>query len=112
MPSTDRRRAAWSELTRSQGRCAGQLCSPRSPLFVFAVRGVLLPPPIFRVAPEKRYLCVERFSSCIFHDMPIPRTRFFGTCGPNTTLKFQIENLKIARGIADMLFSPFFVENT
>ena len=37
--------------------------------------------------------------------------QFFGTCGPNT-LKFQIENLKIARGIAEILFSPFFVENT
>ena len=38
--------------------------------------------------------------------------QFFGTCGPNTTLKFQIENLTIARGIAEILFSPFFVENT
>ena len=38
--------------------------------------------------------------------------QFFGTCGPNTTLKFQIENRKIERGIAEMPLSPFFVENT
>ena len=34
------------------------------------------------------------------------------TCGPNTRLQIQIENHRIERGIAEMLFSPFFVENT
>ena len=31
------------------------------------------------------------------------------TCGPNTSLKFQIENRKIERGIAEMPCFPFFV---
>ena len=38
--------------------------------------------------------------------------QFVCTCGPNTRLNFQIEILKIERGIADMPFSPFFVEIT
>ena len=38
--------------------------------------------------------------------------QFFGTRGPNATLNFQVENLKIARGIVEMPFSPIFVENS
>ena len=38
--------------------------------------------------------------------------QFFGTCGVNTRLNFQIENRKIDREIAEMPFSPFFAENT
>ena len=40
-----------------------------------------------------------------------PAFRFF-VRGPNTRLNFDIENRKIERGIAEMPFSPFFVENT
>ena len=36
--------------------------------------------------------------------------QFVCTCGPNTRLKFQIENRKIERGIAEMPFSPFFTK--
>ena len=34
------------------------------------------------------------------------------TCGSNTSLKFQIKIVENERGIAEMPFSPFFVENT
>ena len=38
-----------------------------------------------------------------------PSFPFVRACGSNTTLKFQIEILKIERGIAEMPFSQFFV---
>ena len=61
-----------------------------------------------------RYYDPKKYKS--IHNLRLKKIKigspFVCTCGSNKSSKFQIKKLKIERGIAEMPFSPFFVENT